>query len=210
MSTKKVKLPSKKTVLLILFAVYIAIILPVLVVNFTVIIKRNICDEAYPDFLGRRAVIIDTDDMGDELALGDLAFFKEVAATKIREGDIICYLDNTSTVPSVNVRYVSEVVGTSSNPSFFTENADDEVGEFSVLPQDILGVYTFKLSGLGGFVKFVQSKIGFVVFAVIPVLLLFGYDFAVHFGLDISRPFRWLKRNIKNVINGVKANVRKK
>ncbi len=189
-SFKKFKLPSKKSLFITFFVIYMAIVLPVLIINFTLIIAGNFSDEEYPDVFGYRAVVIEEDDMSPVISSGDLVFFKETDSSKINKDDIICFKDNTSIIPVISIKRVFGIDNNLDTTSFFVKNEKGVKNPFSVIESDVLGVQCLKISGAGNFVKFVQSKAGFVVFAIIPTLVFFALDMALHFNFNFKGTFQ--------------------
>lgn len=145
----------------------------------------------YTEFFGTAYLAVASDSMDAEkpaeyadklegFAKGDLIKIKlvnEEQAKKLEVGDIItfqtaqivdnAYVLNTHRIVGVNYNEAGEVI------SFYTKgdnNPDNDTG--FVLPSEIVGVYQGKAGGIGNLFLFMSSTGGFIVFILIPTLII--------------------------------------
>ena len=69
------------------------ILIPLLLINCTLIIKSITNKNEVPDIGGIFPMVILTDSMNPQLASGDLVICRKVNAKNIKTGDVICFYD---------------------------------------------------------------------------------------------------------------------
>ena len=69
------------------------IIIPILIINFTLIIKSFITPNKIADFLGYKNFIIVSKSMEPTIMVGDAIFSKEVSESELKINDIISFHD---------------------------------------------------------------------------------------------------------------------
>lgn len=159
----------------VLFAIFV---IPLLAFNITIIFEK--CLGKNPvSFFGYIPVIVETDEMLPYLNSNTVALFKkDNDVSVIDTGDIVCFFDTSSDNGDVTVRRISGKTTDSSGGYVFNTVCGNSNNNDSFLlsGDNILGVYRFSLKG-GGFLKFVQSTAGLLIFAILPLLGFFAYDF---------------------------------
>jgi signal peptidase len=119
-------------------------------------------------------------DNPDSFNKGDLIFVKLINAEQqqdLKVGDIITFYDMINGKRELNThRIVSiETVGTTTQITTKGDNASGEDTPIDMGSSDIVGVYSFKIGGLGNVILFIQSPTGFLVSVVIPSILVVIY-----------------------------------
>ena len=170
---------------LTIFGIIASIILiPILVVNITLITKSFIHKDEVPMFGGVVPMIVDTDSMYPLFEMGDLVVIKKIPAKEVKVGDVITFFDPELDGPDndghrvVTTHRVTNIVtGEDGKLSFETKGDANNTKDETLVPQTkLIGKYTKTLKGLGNFVLFMQSTAGLIIFAVMPVIIILLYD----------------------------------
>lgn len=159
---------TKKIVSVILYI----IIIPILIVNFTLIIKSFINPNNIPDFLGYKNFIIVSKSMEPTIMVGDAIFMKQVSEDEIKINDIISFHDEKD-INTHRIIGISEENGI----KYYTTKGDNNQREDKdkVIYKDIEGKFQFKISNFGSIIKILQSKITlFILLLIIIVDIYFN------------------------------------
>jgi len=145
----------------------------VLIVNITLIVRSYVDPEEVPSFFGYKPFIVLSGSMEPEISAGDLILTKNVDPKKIKVGDIISFRADETTVVSHRVIEVSTEEGLT-----FQTKGDANIGDDAgiVLPEDLEGLYLFRIGGFGSIAMFLQTPVGLLVFVIIPFCLFILYD----------------------------------
>lgn len=161
----------------ILGAILCVILLPVLIINITLIIRSLVHQDEVPSVGGIFPLIVLTDSMYPEIQSGDLIICRTEEPENIQVGDVIAFFDPAGNGSSIVAHSVAEITQVNGQTAWITRgianSADDAV---PVPAENLVGVYSRRVPGLGHVVMFMQSTAGLIVCVVCPVLLLVGWD----------------------------------
>ena len=167
----------KQTVLTIIGTVLCIILLPILIINITLLVKSYTNADEVPSVGGVFPMIVLTDSMSPVIESGDLIICHTAEAEEIRVNDIISFFDPMGSGTAVVTHRVLEVVVENGEISFRTKgdynNAEDQV---LVPAENLVGIYRSRIPALGNVAMFMQTTPGLIVCVVCPVLLLVGFD----------------------------------
>lgn len=168
--------------------VWIVVAFTVLVMIFT-IVSVNTFNRNDRDVFGYKAYIVQSDSMSaTDFDAGDLVLVKEVDPTTLKEGDIIAFISQNTHNPGETVTHKIKTVFP--NEGFITYGTTTgAVDEAMVTYPYILGKYQFSLPKVGYFFDSLKSPMGYVLFILLPCLLLIGYQ-----GLNCIKLFRRYKQ----------------
>ena len=158
------------------------ILIPMLIINCTLLIKGWTNKDEVPTLLGYAPMIVLTDSMvgnnEDNFNGGDLIFVKTVKPEEVKKGDVISFFDPQGNGTSITSHRVVEVVNEDGKISFKTKGDSNNTEDKLPVPaENLAGVYTgFKIVGAGRVAMFMQTPWGLIVCVVIPILLLIGWD----------------------------------
>ena len=157
------------------FGIFLCVILiPILLVNVTMIFKSLIHSDKVPTFGGYAPLIVLTDSMFPEIQSGDLIVVRSVEASQVEEGDVISFFDPDGNGTSV---VTHRVVTVQADGSFITKgDANNTEDESAVPTENLVGRYQFRIAGAGNVAMFLQSTTGLIVCVAVPLVLLVGYD----------------------------------
>ncbi|MBC8570584.1 signal peptidase I [Zongyangia hominis] len=151
------------------------LLIPVILINVTVIISSYIHPEEIPGVFGVKPVAVLSGSMEDTFRTGDLIFVQKTGTASLKENDVICYLQDGQ---AVTHRIVGVERGEDGTISYITKgDANNTEDRERVKPEQVQGVWNGgKLGGMGNFVMFLSSTTGMIVFIVCPILLLILWD----------------------------------
>lgn len=182
-AAKKAKV--KNAVMIGVIVALIVVLLPLLIINLTLIIKGSLNPDMPPDIFGTAPLAVTTDAMAGEeegcFSDGALIFVKlleEDEKETLKEGDVITF---RSEELFVTYRITEVVRGEDGSVHSFRAIGDRDAKEgvnvpLTVSPENVIGVVTGSVAGLGGFAMFLQTPVGVLVFVGIPVVAYLIYD----------------------------------
>lgn len=185
--TKETKAPEKEKtstlhkILTVVGIVLCVILLPILIINITLIIKSYTSPDKVPSIGGWAPLIVLTDSMAAEPANikgGSLIFVKSGAPEEVAVGDVIAFFDPASKSGAILTHRVIEVVTTEDGKlEFITKGDANNAADKDAVPAaNLVGEYQFQIPGAGTVAMFMQTTKGLIVCVVIPLVLLVGYD----------------------------------
>ena len=154
------------------------ILIPILIINCTLIFKSYTNKDQVPSVGGIFPMIILTDSMEPVFSSGDLIVCHTIDADQVKEGDIICFYDPAGNGTTTVTHRVMKVTTDESGGLAWETKGDANNTEDSMLvPADkLVGVYVRHFSGLGNVAMFVQTTQGLILCVICPIILLVAYD----------------------------------
>lgn len=153
------------------------ILIPILIVNLTLLVKSFTNSDDVPSLGGYMPLIVLTGSMEPEIMEGDLIICHTVDASDVKTGDVIAFFDPDGNGTSVLTHRVIEVTEENGNLSFRTQgDANDSADRLPVSADRLVGEYRFRIPGAGSVAMFMQTAPGLIVCVVLPLVLLIGYD----------------------------------
>ncbi len=146
-------------------AVLCVILLPILIINVTLIIRSFTNRDEVPSAGGIFPLIVLTDSMYPDIQSGDLIFCHTEEPENIKIGDYIAFFDPAGNGTSIVTHSVVGISEQNGGIAWITRgianNADDTMS---------------RISKLGNVVMFMQTTAGLIVCVVCPILLLVLWD----------------------------------
>jgi len=181
MDDKQTKTQQKTTaaykVMTVLGAILCAILIPILVINCTLIVKSFLNKNEVPAVKGTLPLIVLTDSMYPVIHSGDLIICHTRDAEEIVVGDVIAFFDPAGNGTSIVTHRVTEVFTEEGEIFFRTKgDANNMEDDLPVPGEKLVGVYQSRIAGLGNVVMFMQTTPGWILCVLCPILLLVGYD----------------------------------
>jgi len=154
------------------------ILIPMLIINCTLIIKSFINKDEVPNIGGVLPLIVLTDSMADEIMSGDIIICQQTDPETIVVGDDIAFFDPAGNGSSIVTHRVIEIVEEDGQKFFRTKGINNNTEDRVLVPMDkLVGKYTgIRIPGAGHIALFMQSTPGLIVCVVVPIILLVGYD----------------------------------
>ncbi len=173
--------PSERAhkILTVIGIVLCVILVPVLIVNCTLIIKSYVNQDEVPDFAGTLPLIVLTDSMYPEIKGGDIIVCKTIDSDDVEVGDVISFYDPDGNGTSIVTHKVVEIVPEEDGSiSFRTRGINNNTEDRTLVPaEDVVAEYTgIRIPGAGHVAMFMQSTAGLIVCVILPIILFVGYD----------------------------------
>lgn len=164
--------------LTILGTVLCIILVPILIINCTLIAKSVLNKDDVPSVGGYMPLIVLTDSMYPTIESGDLIICHTEDAENIQVGDIISFFDPAGNGTSIVTHRVLEVTEQDGEIAFKTKGDGNNVEDQMLVPAEkLVSVYQTRIPGAGNVAMFMQTTPGLIVCVVLPLCLIFGYDF---------------------------------
>lgn len=169
---------TQQKVMTIVGIVLCVILIPVLIVNCTLIVKSFVKPDETPDFAGVVPLIVLTDSMYPDIKSGDLIFATTVDASDVKKGDVISFYAPQDNYETVWTHQVIDIVEQDGELYFQTKGVNNPTADAKLVPADkLVGKYSnVRLAGVGDVAMFMQTLPGLILCVVVPILLFVGYD----------------------------------
>ena len=177
--TNQTKQVDKKQKTLTIIGIVLCVILvPILIVNCTLIIKSFINKDEVPDFAGVVPLIVLSDSMYPEIKKGDLIIAKATDINDIAVGDVISFYAAEDDYTTIWTHQVIEVIEENGEVKFRTQGINNPTPDGKLREADrIVGKWNnFRIAGAGNLAMAMQRPGGLIVCVVVPILLFVGYD----------------------------------
>ena len=164
-------------ILTVIGAVLCVILIPILILNCTLIFKSYTNKDQVPSVGGVFPMIILTDSMEPVFSSGDLIVCHTIDAEDVKEGDIICFYDPAGNGTTTVTHRVTKVTTDDSGALAWETKGDANNAEDSTLvpAENLVGIYQRHFAGLGNAAMFVQTTQGLIICVICPIILL-AYD----------------------------------
>ena len=170
----------KDKVFTIIGIVLCIILVPMLIVNCTLIVKSFINPDEAPDFAGIVPLIVLSDSMDPDIKEGDLIFTKHVDPEEIKVGDVISFYAEEDNFATIWTHQVVDVIEEDGNLKFQTKGTNKYLTEPDGKLRDadkVIGKYTnFRIMWAGTIAMEMQKPTGFIICVLVPIILFVGYD----------------------------------
>lgn len=182
--------------LTVLGIILCVILVPILVVNVTMIVKSYTNPDEYPSFAGYNLMIVLSPSMENTIMTGDLILVKNADAQDIKgessagaqDGDIISFFDPDSSKQSVLTHRCKTVQDTDGTISFITKGDNNMSEDLSPCPaENLIGKYITRIPGAGNVAMWLQTTPGLIVCVAVPIVLLVAYDLIMKKRYDKSK-----------------------
>ncbi len=154
------------------------ILIPILIINCTLLLKGVLKPDEVPSFGGIFPMIVLSDSMYPEFAEGDLIFCKQLQPEDVQVNDVISYFDPESKNNAVVTHRVLEISTDEKGLVFLTKGDFNTSADTVPIPAaNLVGIYTgVHVGGAGNVAMFMQTTPGLIVCVALPIVLLVGYD----------------------------------
>lgn len=136
-----------------------------------------------PNIFGLRLLSIQTNSMADTLMPGDLVVSTGVKdPADLRPGDIITYWTVINGERVLNTHRIINIYDGGDYLIFETQGDNNTtVDPLTVHESEIIGKYSFHVSGVGKVFDYLQTPTGFLIVVVVPVFIFFIYHLVQFF-----------------------------
>ena len=163
--------------LTVLGVVLCAVLIPILIVNCTLIIK-SFTSDAVPSVGGYLPQIVLTDSMYPEIQSGDLIICRTADPEDIQVGDVISFFDPAGNGTTIVTHRVMEITEQDGQIAWRTKGDNNNTEDrLAVKADKLVAVYRdTRIPGAGNVALFMQTTPGLIVCVILPMVLLVGYD----------------------------------
>ena len=174
----KEKASATHKVLTIVGIVLCILLIPILLINLTLIAKSYINKDDVPNIGGTTPLIVLTDSMYPIIESGDLIICQGAEPEEIQVGDVIAFLDPAGNGTTIVTHRVIEVTEQNGELAWRTKGDNNNTEDrLAVTADKLVAVYEgTRIPSFGNVALFMQSTPGLIVCVVCPILLLVGYD----------------------------------
>ena len=172
----------KQQILTVVGIALCVILIPMLIINCTLLIKGWTNNNKVPSVFGYSPMIVLTDSMegsnNDSFNGGDLIFIKTVEAEEVKKGDVISFFDPTGNGSTITSHRVVDVINENGKISFKTKGDNNNTEDKLPVPsENLVGAYTgFRIAGAGNIAMFMQTPWGLIICVIVPIILLIAWD----------------------------------
>lgn len=153
----------------ILSIIALIVLIPILFVSGVILINSYTQPDKVPSFFGWKPFIVLSGSMETQISVGDVVVVKEIDTDNLKKGDIIAFRDNDIVI----THRIDDIITENNETKYITKGDNNNTqDEGYVLPNQIEGIFKFKVSRLGNLAMFIQTPVGMIVCLSIPVLLL--------------------------------------
>ena len=148
-----------------------------------------------PSILGIRPFSIQTESMYPTLEPGDLIISTAVEPEDLRVDDIVTYWTVINGERVLNTHRITDIYDGGTHLIFATKGDNNTTADsMTVHASEIVGIYRFRIPGVGKVFDFLQTSTGFFLIIVLPVFMFFIYHLVQFFKVLFEY------QNIKNRI----------
>ena len=169
---------SVNRVLTVIGSIMCIILIPILIVNCTLIIKSFINKDEVPSFGGVLPLIVLTDSMYPDIKSGDLIICKEIDPKEIEVGDVISFYDPAGNGTAVVTHKVIDILEEDGKRSFRTKGINNNTEDkLPVSADKVIAEYSgIRIPAAGNVAIFMQTTAGLIICVIVPIVLFVGYD----------------------------------
>ena len=154
------------------------ILVPILIINCTLIVKSLVNKDEVPSIGGAMPLIVLTDSMYPDIKSGDIIICKKINPEDIKVDDVISFYDPAGNGTAVVTHKVVEVINNDGQLSFRTKGINNNTEDrLPVRADKVIAEYTgIRIPVAGNVALFMQSSTGLIVCVIVPIILFVGYD----------------------------------
>ncbi len=173
----KEKKSASSKVFTVIGTILCMILVPILLINLTLIAKSYLNKDEVPNVGGVLPLIVLTDSMYPQIESGDLIICKTISAENVKVEDVISFFDPAGNGTSIVTHRVVEIVEQNGETFFRTRGDHNNTEDKDLVPAEkLVGLYKTRIPGAGNIAMFMQTTTGLIVCVLLPILLLVGYD----------------------------------
>ena len=155
----------------VLTIIVMIILCGILFASGVILVNSYIRPNEVPSFFGWKPFIVLSGSMETQIMTGDIAVVKEIDTDKLKENDIIAFKDNENIV--ITHRIVEIIKEEDGKIKYKTKGDNNNIEDDGyVYPEQVEGIYKFRVGKLGNLALFIQTPVGMVVCISIPLIML--------------------------------------
>ena len=173
---KRAPMNKREKALYIAGIVLCVILVPILILNCTLIIGSMIHPDEVPSIGKYVPLIVLTESMDPKIQSGDLIICEKVDCEDLEEGDVISYFDPKSSGTTVITHRISEKIVDSETGEIVFRTAGDNNNlpdSWDVPAKNVIGrwIEGARFFWVGSIILFMQSTLGLIICVLVPIAL---------------------------------------
>lgn len=161
-----------------LFIVGIIILLPILIVNVSIMIQAKQNEDVIPSVFGYKPFIVLSGSMETKIHVGDLIITKEIKPNKLKVDDVIAFRDADDTVTT---HRIIDIIDSEGVTYFITKGDNNNTQDTNLVEfEDVEGIYIGRIPGLGSMMD-TLSKPTTIVIIVLGITVIFVLSFSISY-----------------------------
>ena len=149
--------------------IVVLILLPILLMSIVILVDSYTHPDEVPSFFGWKPFIVLSGSMETQISAGDIVVVKEIDTNELKKGDIIAFKDGNIVITH-RIDEVTEIDGKTQYITKGDNNSTQDIGYVS--PEQVEGVFKFKIARLGNIAMFIQTPLGMIVCLSIPIIII--------------------------------------
>lgn len=155
----------------VLTIIVMIILCGILFASGVILVNSYIKPNEVPSFFGWKPFIVLSGSMETQIMTGDIAVVKEIDTNNLKENDIIAFKDNEDII--ITHRIVEIIREDDGKVKYKTKGDNNNIEDDGyVYPEQVEGIYKFRVGKLGNLSLFIQTPVGMVVCISIPLIML--------------------------------------
>jgi len=152
----------------------IAVLLPILLINLTLIVKSYVRPDRVPTVFGVAPLFVESGSMDPAIKVDDLIFTRKVDTAALKPGDVIAF--QSAGAATVVTHRITEVFEENGARMFRTKGDWNNIEDPVLVHQDqVVGLYFRRAAGAGRLAQVLRQPAGMLV--IVSMLgLLYLYD----------------------------------
>ncbi len=157
-----------------LFILAVAILVPILLVNLSIMFQANTNKDKIPSVFGYKPFIVLSGSMETDIRVGDLIITKKVDPTTLKIGDVIAFRDPENTVTT---HRIIEEVTCQTGVCFITKGDNNSSQDQQLVElDDVEGIYIARIPAVGNMLKSL-SEPATIIIVVLAITVVFAVAF---------------------------------
>ena len=149
--------------------IVVLILIPILLMSIVILVDSYTHPNEVPSFFGWKPFIVLSGSMETQISAGDIVVVKEIDTNELKKGDIIAFKDGNIVITH-RIDEVTEIDGKTQYITKGDNNSTQDIGY--VLPEQVEGVFKFKIARFGNIAMFIQTPLGMIVCLAIPIIII--------------------------------------
>ena len=165
----------KKLLSILIDVVIVMVILTAVVITF---ISFNTNEKGINNIYGYIFLNIQTESMEPTIMTGDLIVTKETAFKDLKVDDVISFLAKEQDKTIIKTHRIVKIEEVNGIVSITTKgDNNDAIDESTVEADEFVSIYDgTRIPFVGGILTFSQSQVGFFIFIILPLFVVFIYQ----------------------------------
>lgn len=159
-----------------LFIVACVILIPMLVVNLSIMFQAKKNANEVPSVFGYKPFMVLSGSMETEIRRGDLIITKTVNPENLKIDDVIAFRDAQGTITT---HRIIDIVVENNETFFITKGDNNNVQDRNLVEySDVEGIYVGRIPGIGSMMKSLTEPTT-IIFLVLGITMIFVIGFSV-------------------------------